>query len=446
MSPKSFIRSITPDVILSAYHLTLAFCAALWYRFPSERMIVVGVTGTKGKSSTIFMLAKILEGAGHKVAVASSLMFKIGEHEWLNPHHMTMAGRFRLQQFLAQAAAAGCTHALIETTSEGIKQHRHRFINFDGAVCTNLSPEHIEAHGGFENYKRAKGELFRVLMRGARKTFKGTAQEKIMICNTDDEHAEYFLSFPADKKYAYSARGSCAGAPTGVLCLAAAAAADAAGTQFTVDKTVFRLKLPGAFNVANALCAVVVAQSLGVSLAIAKDALAQIEEIPGRFQFIRVGQKFTAIIDLAHTPPSFTEVLSLAKTLRPDDHGRLIAMFGSAGGGRDAWKRPELGRIAAQHANYIVLTNEDPYDEKPEDILDAIQRGVTEAGFSGVLEVIANRRLAIRRAVNVARYNDVVVFLGKGTEQTMVTGGVSSPWNEEEVVIAEIRSMLYDRQ
>src|SRR3972149_519385 len=210
MSPKSLIKSITPAFALSAYHMSLAFLAALWYRFPSESMVVIGVTGTKGKSSTIFMLSRVLEEAGVKVAVSSSLMFKIKENEWLNPYHMTMSGRFKLQQFLYQAKPAGCTHAIIETTSEGIRQHRHCFINFDVAVFTNLSPEHIEAHGGFENYKRAKGKLFEALSRTKQKTLNGKKIEKIAVVNTDNEHAAYFMEFHADKTYGFGIRGMCA--------------------------------------------------------------------------------------------------------------------------------------------------------------------------------------------------------------------------------------------
>jgi len=444
---KNTIKSITPDFILSVYHLTLSFLAALWYGFPSENMVVVGVTGTKGKSSTIFMLAKILEEAGMKIAVSSSLMFKIKENEWLNPWHITMAGRFRLQEFLWQAKNAGCTHVLIETTSEGIKQHRHRFINFDIAVFTNLSPEHIEAHGGFENYKHAKGKLFEVLSHSVHKRINGVQVEKVSVLNMDDEHAEYFVRFPADKKYGFSTKGACMLKPEekGICISATKIASGIEGVSFSVGDVSFSMRLIGSFVVYNALAAAVIAKSLGGELKIASDALKKIEEIPGRMKFVREGQKFTAIIDLAHTPGSFEAVFQAVSQLKKP-HGRIISVFGSAGGVRDKWKRPELGKIAARYSDCIYLTNEDPYDENPEHIIDAVAEGVKATEFRGTLEKITDRRLAIRAAVNVARWNDIVIFLGKGTEQTLVTGDETFSWDEGSVVIEEIRNMLYDRR
>ena len=444
---KSLIKSITPAFALSAYHLLLAFVAALWYRFPSESMIVVGVTGTKGKSSTIFMLSRVLEEAGVKGAVSSSLMFKIKENEWLNPYHMTMSGRFKLQQFLYQAKQAGCTHAIIETTSEGIKQFRHKFINFDVAVFTNLSPEHIEAHGGFENYKRAKGQLFAALASSGKKTIAGRPVEKISVLNFDDENVDYYFNFHADKKYGFSTDGKRAAAKEkGALCFSASELKSAAdGTSFNLEGENFTMPLLGDFNIYNAVCAAVTAKSLGVDFSAARSALRKIEEIAGRMKFINSGQKFTAVIDLAHTPSSFEAVFKAAGLIKKP-HGRIIAVFGSAGGGRDKWKRPEMGKIAARYADYIILTNEDPYDENPAVICGAIEEGVKAANFVGVLETIYDRKKAIARAVNVARWNDLVLFLGKGTEQTMVVGEESIPWDEQAEVLVTIKDMLYDRK
>ncbi|MCR4322778.1 MAG: UDP-N-acetylmuramoyl-L-alanyl-D-glutamate--2,6-diaminopimelate ligase [Candidatus Azambacteria bacterium] len=444
---KRSIKKITPGFILSAYHLSLAYIAALWYRFPSEAMVVVGVTGTKGKSSVVFMLAKILEEAGIKVGVSSSLMFKINENEWLNPYHMTMAGRFKLQQFLYQAKNAGCTHVIIETTSEGIKQHRHRFINFDVAVFTNLTPEHIEAHGGFENYKRAKGKLFEALANASHKSLGGKSIEKISVGNTDDEHAAYFLSFPADKTYGFSVQGKCALPPSGNhICVSASAIiVSPEGVSFDVENAKVQMHLLGQFNVENALCAAVTAKSLGVDFSVSAAALAKIEEIPGRMKFIREGQKFTTIIDFAHTPSSFEGVFAATRKLK-DPHGRLIAVFGSAGGGRDVWKRPELGKIAARNADHIILTADDPYEEDIEEICAAIRKGIDAESFQGKVEIISNRQEAIKSALGMARWNDIVLLLGKGTEQTLMIGNESIPWNEEGLVIEEIRNMLYDQR
>lgn len=446
MAAKSIIRGFIPGPIISLYHLALAFLAALWYRYPSESMVVIGVTGTKGKSSTVFLLTKMLEEAGLSVAVSSSLMFKIKENEWLNPYHMTMPGRFRLQELLSQARLAGCTHAIIETTSEGIHQHRHRFINFDVAVYTNLSPEHIEAHGGFENYKKAKGKLFESLGSLRHKTVSGKRVEKIVVLNRDDEHAAYFAGFPADKKYGFSVKGGCEELPGLTTCIASSVnQKDTEGIAFSLGGVTFSSRLLGEFNIYNAVAAAVTAQSIGVDLKTASAALKKVEEIPGRMKFIREGQKFTAIVDLAHTPGSFEGAFQMVSQMKKEN-GRVIAVFGSAGGGRDMWKRPELGKIAARYADDIIITNEDPYDEDPMEICSAIAKGVTEANFKGILDIVPDRRAAIHKAVNMARWNDIVIFLGKGTEQTMVIAGESMPWNEEGVVIEKIRNMLYDRK
>lgn len=444
---KSFVRSLTPHFVLGAYHWTLAFAAALWYSFPSDGMIVIGVTGTKGKSSTTFMLAKILEEAGMKVAVSSSLMFKINENEWLNPYHMTMAGRFKLQEFLHQAKQAGCTHVIIETTSQGIMQYRHKFINFDMAIFTNLAPEHIEAHGGFENYKKAKGKLFEALASGFMKKMNGKEVPKISVLNMDDPHSEYFMQFRADKKYGFGLKGNCSlPQAQGNVCLFASEAShNEEGISFTLDRTQIRLPLLGEFNIYNALCATVASNALGAEMPVIKEALKKITEIPGRMKFVRGEQKFTALIDLAHTPASFEGVFKAARSLLKEK-GRVIAVFGAAGGGRDKWKRPELGRIAAQNSDYIIITNEDPYDENPRDIFSQINQGIAASHFAGTVETIEDRTLAIRRAVNLARWNDIVLFLGKGTEQTMVFADRTIPWNEEEVVTVEIRNMIYDRK
>ena len=205
------------------------------------------------------------------------------------------------------------------------------------------------------------------------------------------------------------------------------------------------MPLLGDFNIYNAVCAAVTAKSLGVDFSAARSALRKIEEIAGRMKFINSGQKFTAIIDLAHTPSSFEAVFKAAQTIKKP-HGRIIAVFGSAGGGRDKWKRPKMGKIAARYVDYIILTNEDPYDENPAVICGSIEEGIKAGNFAGVLETIYDRRRAIERAVNIARWNDLVLFLGKGTEQTMVVGEESIPWDEQAEVLISIKNMLYDRK
>ncbi len=202
---KTLIKKFTPKFLLGWYHLAMAILAKWVYGDPSNKLIVIGVTGTAGKSSTCYFIAQILESAGIKTGMTTTTLFKIGEKEWLNDKKMTMLGRFQTQKMLAEMIKQNCQAAVIETSSQGVEQSRHKGINYDMTLITNLYPEHIEAHGGFENYKRAKGKFFQALKHKSIKTLKQFGQlKKTIIVNLDDEHAEYFLGFAADKKIGFS--------------------------------------------------------------------------------------------------------------------------------------------------------------------------------------------------------------------------------------------------
>lgn len=188
---KETLKKLIPPFLINWYHFILSFLAALFYRFPSKKMVVVGITGTNGKSTVVDLTARILEEAGYKLASLSSIKFKIKEKEWPNTLRMTMPGRFQLQKFLRQAVNSKCQYAILEVTSEGVRQYRHKFINFKVAAFTNLAPEHIEAHGSFEKYREAKLKFFH-------------ATKKTHIINLDDENADYFWKIPAKEKIGYT--------------------------------------------------------------------------------------------------------------------------------------------------------------------------------------------------------------------------------------------------
>src|SRR3989338_2498908 len=200
---KSLLRRIIPEPILQAYHWILAKIAASWYGHPSDKLIVIGVTGTNGKSSTTQFIGQLLESAGKKVGWTSTAGFSVAGQRWENAEKMTMLGRFGTQRLLQRMIAEGCTHAVIETSSQGIEQFRHLGINYDVVVFTNLTPEHIEAHGGFENYKKAKGKLFAHVAASPRKIIAGKTVKKVSVVNVDDPHAAYFLFFPLDLRYGF---------------------------------------------------------------------------------------------------------------------------------------------------------------------------------------------------------------------------------------------------
>ncbi len=446
----SRLRAFIPKPLLQAYHFALAYLAAAWYAWPSRRMIVIGVTGTNGKTTVVNMIARILEEAGEKVGLTSTVNFRVAGEEIVNAMKMTMPGRFFLQKMLHRMAEAGCRYAVIETSSQGLDQFRHFGIEYDVVVFTNLTPEHIEAHDGFENYKRAKLKLFHQLMRHRRKSLPMRGDvKKVAIANLESEYAKEFLEPPADKKYGFLADG--AAQPAG---LAAWPMAIVKGVNvglhpdtsvFTVRDTRFDVKMPGRYNVLNALAAVSVGLSQGVALEVMARALAKVTGVPGRFERIDEGQDFTVIVDYAPEPESLRQLYSAIERL---PHRRILHVLGSAGGGRDVARRPILGRLAGGTADVVIVTNEDPYDDDPQAIIDQVAAGAREAGKKEgeTLFRIADRREAIMKAVDLARSGDVVLLTGKGAEQAIVgRGGKLRPWDERQAARECLREKLGSR-
>ncbi|MFA6603242.1 MAG: UDP-N-acetylmuramyl-tripeptide synthetase [Patescibacteria group bacterium] len=444
MAMKSKLKKLVPARFFDVYHLVLAYFAAWRHGFPSEKMIVIGVTGTNGKSTTANLIARILEEAGEKVGLTTTVNFRIAGQDWLNDTKMTMLGRSRLQALLARMVAAGCRYAVVETSSEGVKQHRHAAINYDAVVFTNLTPEHLESHGGFENYKRAKGELFRHLTARPVKRFGGREIVKTSVVNLNDPHAGYFLSFAAPKKIGYRAElpgRSAVAAAVDETTVATDVRVTTEGSAFSVGGAAFLLKLLGAFNVENALAAIAVTSSLGVPLATAARALAKIEVVPGRMEFIAAGQPFAVLVDYAPEPESFRKLYE-AVALFPKK--RIIHVLGSCGGGRDRDRRPVLGRLAAEHADIVIVTNEDPYDDDPLEIIREVAAGARAAGKREreSLFLVPERHEALRQAVDLAAPGDLVIATGKGAEQAIVGAhGARQPWDER----VELRRLIARR-
>jgi len=405
------LRKITPKLLLSWYHFLWSFFGAVFYGFPARGMTVIAITGTNGKSTTVDMLSRIFKEAGFKTASMSSVRFQIQEEEWKNKMKMTMPGRFAIQQFLRQAKNKKCTHVVLEVTSEGMLQHRHRFIGFHTAVFTNLSKEHIERHGSFENYKNTKGSLFSMV-------------KNTHVINTDDEHASFFLKFPAKKIYTYSILS----AIKDELGTRGENVKENKGLEFSVNDTQLYLGLLGTFNVENALAAITVAMAQGISLEVCKKALGKMKSIPGRMEEV-ISLPIRVVVDYAFTPAALKKVY---ETLKPSS-GKLLCVLGCAGGGRDAWKRPILGKIALEHCDTIIVTDEDPYEENPEKIMDEVI-----AGTKGKAEKVINRRDAIKKALSLSKKGDTVVITGKGSEDSIaIAKGRRIPWDDREVVKEE---------
>jgi len=450
MLVKRFIKKFVPNFLLQFYHFSIAWLGAIIYRFPSNKMIVIGVTGTKGKTTTVFLISKILEEAGYKVGFTSGIKFKVDKKEWLNDLKMTMPGRFFIQKLLSQMAKAKCDYAIIETTSEGIKQFRHLGINYDIGVFTNLTPEHIESHGSFKKYRQAKEKLFKKISLARRKNIKNKKIKKINVINLDDKNAEYFLKYQVDKKIGYRIKNYESRTMKQELLkgIKIVKAKDLNLTRnyssFMIRDLLFKIQLIGKFNVYNSLAAVAVGLSQNIDLKIIKKALEKVKTIPGRLEKISLGQPFKIIIDYAHEPASLEQVYKTLELFQPN---KIISILGSQGGGRDKQKRPILGKLAAQYTDYIIVTNEDPYDENPRDIIKEVAGGAKRYLEKNNLEKkiyqILDRREAIKKALRLAQPNDLIIITGKGGERWMcLSEGKKIPWRDKEIVKEEIEKIF----
>lgn len=411
------IKKIIPTKIFGfaqpIYHYTLALLGALIYRFPSRKIKVVAVTGTKGKTSTLEFVNAILEEAGFITALAGTLRFKIRTDSKPNMYKMTMPGRFFIQRFLRQAVNAHCDYAILEISSEAAKQYRHKFINLDALIFTNLAPEHIEAHGSYDKYLEAKLNIAHALEKSPKKN-------KIISANIDDREGHKFLSIQVEKKAPYSLKD---GEP--IIC-------HDNGVDFVCETIKIQSKLLGKFNVYNMLAAIAYARALGISMDSIKTGLEKMTEIKGRAQKIPNNLGIEILIDYAHTPDS----LQALYTTFPQR--KKICVLGNCGGGRDKWKRKAMAEIADQYCAEIILTDEDPYDDDPREIAEDMARYTTQTKT----EIIMDRREAIASALKLARTGDVVLITGKGTDPyIMRQGGKKEAWSDAEVTEEELNKL-----
>ena len=426
--PNSFLKKIRP-----LGHGFLAYLAAVRYGFPSERMIVVGVTGTSGKSTTIQMLAAILNHSGKKAGFVTTVSLFDGTREFINKAGMSMPGRFELQRDLRTMADQACKIAIVECTSEGLAQNRHMGINFDLALLTNLDRAHLESHGSFENYRAAKGKLFAGLAKSRHKRIFG---KKIIGFNLEGAD-NYFFQFSADHKFAVSFdKNAAAIKKFDQIFFGSDFSETSAGSKFKINNQNFEFELPGKFNVYNAVLAAACADQLGVSLAQSSAALKNFEGVLGRMQKISNSKNLQIYLDYAPEPAGMRAALA---SLQNMPHGRIIHVFGSTGGHRDAAKRFEFGEISAQLANLIIITNDDVYESNPEEIAADIRTGIERVPTAqrkvSEIKTILDRREAIKTALQLAKPEDIVIFTGKGSEQFLILpGNKRIEWDEQKVI------------
>lgn len=412
------IRKIIPTPIFNffqpAYHTILSFLAALIYRFPSKRIKVIAVTGTKGKTSVTEIVNAILEEAAYKTALSNTIRFKIANDSRDNLYKMSMPGRFFVQRLISQAVKAGCHYVVLETTSQGAILNRHKFIDFDALIFTNIAPEHIEAHGSFENYIKAKLSI-------ADTVAKSKKSRTVLVANKDDERSSRFLAKNFTEKYTYSLSDA---KPYKIF---------REGFDMTVDGVEMHSHLSGEFNIYNELAAITFAKTQNISAEVSKKAIEKFTGIRGRVEKIDEGQDFNVIVDYAHTPDSLQKLYDVFQT------SRRICVLGNTGGGRDVWKRDEMAKIAARECDEIILTNEDPYDDDPRKIVEDMAKAIRHAEP----ELIMDRREAIKVALSKAKTGDAVLITGKGTDPyIMGAKNTKIPWSDAEVAREELRSIL----
>ncbi len=412
------------------YHFLIAYFFYWYYGRPGRKIIVIGVIGTKGKSTTCRLVASVLEQTGEKVGLMTTVEFQDGKNRWLNDRKMTMLGRGEIHKVMAQMVKNGCRYAVIETSSEGILQYRHLGLHYDICVFTNLGTEHQERHGGFENLRIDKGKIFAGLQKEKRKIINGKKIEKTIIVNSDDENAKYFLRFPADKKIVFGYRDQYLAED--FIC--ARLISMETKTLFEVNNFEYALNLPGTFNVYNALAAIVIGKVVGLPENKIAAGIAAVKLVEGRMEFIDEGQKFKVIVDYAHESMSLTALFETMRQMAPQN--KIIAVIGSDGGGRDKSKREKIGEIAGHLCDYVIVTDVNCYDEDPKEIAEMVAVGARKAGKKDGenLFVIVDREKAIKKAISLARMGDEVAITAKGTEPCIVVAkGEKIPWSDRDV-------------
>ena len=406
-------------------HLAEAILANIQYGFPAKDMKIIGVTGTNGKTTTSFMIQKMLSQAGIKTGLMTTVAYGIDNAIIPQIAHMTTASSGLLQKRLAEFKKQGVQWVVLETTSHALAQHRTWGIPYEIAVMTNVTHEHLDYHGTFKGYLEAKRRLFKIASKNGK---------KLGVVNNDDENAEVFIkTTPNSVSY---------GIHSGNL-VAKDVELESDGCRYTAainsDEYTIHCHIPGEFNVYNSLAAVAVGRSLGLTrqqIELGIDALSGVE---GRMTVIDEGQPFKVIIDFAHTPDSFERLLS---DLRAATKGKLIVVFGSAGR-RDEAKRAIQGEIAGRHADEIVLTEEDDRDIDGEEILEQIASGALQAGKMKDKDMflVHNRSEAIAFSFTRASSpDDTVILLGKGHEKSIEGPDGERSWNEAD----EARKALHN--
>lgn len=413
------------------WHKSKALAAAVRYGFPAKKLTVIGMTGTDGKTTTVGMVAHILNANGIRTGALSTAFFQIGDEITWNATQKTSPSPFIIQKFLRRLIKEGCTHAVLEFSSHGLIQGRTLFTYPMVAGITNISEEHLDYHGSMDEYIAAKAMLFDMLQgKGTKvlhesdRTFPAlqgipTTETIVFDQNKPQTVAEKMLWLKNIQEAIH---------PSATVCLTSGSAH---------HESSLALNVTGMFNLKNALCAIGCALATGIDLAKATAALATFKGVPGRMERIDAGQDFSIFIDFTVTPQSYEATLSTLKAMLPAGN-RLLVLCGSCGD-RMKEKRPIVGKIVSHYADVMVVANEDPYTEDPEKIIDEVWAGIDQATTKA--HRIFDRKEAIEFLLKEAKKDDIVILCGKGSDTTMWVKTGQVPWNEREIVRGVLRSM-----
>lgn len=402
----------------------IGLAASAYYGYPSRELTVIGVTGTDGKTTTSNLIYNILKAAGIKVGMISTVSAVIGDQELPTGLHVTTPGADEVQMYLRRMVDAGLTHCMLETTSHGLAQYRVHGVDYDIAVLTNITHEHLDFHGTFDHYREAKGRLFGYLGTSHRKV----NVPKIAVINADSPEAGFFGAYPADRRIYYTLDRN----PAEVRADSWKFTPSATEINILVEDQPLTVttRMVGAFNIENVLAAVSACTALHIPFDAIRAGIANMPPVPGRMERIDAGQDFLAIVDFAHTPNALDRALTAARTLI-NDTGRVICVFGCAGL-RDREKRRLMPEAAIRRANFSVFTAEDPRTEDLNAILEVMaQAAIVQGGEEGRDFIrVPDRGRALLEACRLARPGDVVIACGKGHEQSMAFGTTEYAWDD----------------
>jgi len=437
---KKLISKLLTQQTKNKFHKLEAQMACLKNGYPAKKIKIIGVTGTKGKTTVCNMIASVLDEAGYKNAMETTINTKIGDKviaHTTKVRWVTTPPADVVQDFLKKAVKAGCEYAIMEVTSQAIDQNRIYGIKFDTLVYTNLSHDHLDYHKTKEAYLNVK-----------MKVFKDNPQAKFVI-NADDANWNKFHSLPGSEKFLYSVKKMI---DHGVVARKILTSPN--GVTFTAahddGQNIINLKLPGIFNVQNALATICVGLALEISPEKIKSGLEKISLVPGRMETIKVSKKqdFTVIVDYAHNPDSLKNVYETIEDGMKNTGGKMIAVLGATGR-RDKTKRPMMGALAGHYADLVIFTDEDPYDEDPTEIMEQVAEGIHRGAkkkhqwhLNRNYWKVIDRAQAIHKAIKEANKNDVIIVTGKGAEEVMAVGASTFvPFSDREIA----RNELYMR-